>query len=98
MGTAKRERQKQNRAERRQVDARQYRSALIKRRVLKWGGITVLIVGGVFILAQVTREDSKSVESTTTVADGSSTTVADGSTSTVAEVPTATTAPGASVT
>ena len=98
MGTAKRERQKQNRAERRQVDARQYRSALIKRRVLKWGGITVLIVGGVFILAQVTRDDSKSVESTTTVADGSSTTVADGSTTTVAEVPTATTAPGASVT
>ena len=67
MGTAKRERQKQNRAQRREVDARQFRNSLIKRRIIKWGGIALAIVVGVFILAQVTKDDEEvTSESTTT--------------------------------
>lgn len=68
MGTAKRERQKQNRAQRREVDARQFRNSLIKRRIVKWGGIALAIVVGVFILAQVTKDDEKTpvLDSTTT--------------------------------
>ena len=87
MGTAKRERQKLNRAARQVVDARHRRNDLIKRRVTKWGIILVVIVGGVFILAQVTKDD-KTTSTTTTVA---------GDTTTTASTVTATTAPGATI-
>lgn len=97
MGTAKRERQKLNRAARQVVDARHRRNDLIKRRITKWGLIAVVIVGGVFILAQVTKDDKKT-GTTTTVAGDTTSTVAGETTTTSATVPTATTAPGASIT
>lgn len=84
VGTAKRERQKQNRAERRVIDARRYRTSLIKRRVLKWGGIIAAIILGVFILTKVTDKDEPATTST--------------SSTTTTEAPTPTSAPGATLT
>jgi cyclophilin family peptidyl-prolyl cis-trans isomerase len=66
VGTAKRERQKQNRAERRVVDARRYRTSLIKRRILKWGGIIAAIILGALLLVTFTDDDEPAATSTTT--------------------------------
>lgn len=66
MGTAKRERQKQNRAERRVIDARRYRTSLIKRRVLKWGGIIAAIILGALLLVTFTGDDEPAATTTTT--------------------------------
>ena len=66
MGTAKRERQKQNRAERRVVDARRYRTSLIRRRILKWGGIIAAIILGALLLVTFTDDDEPAATSTTT--------------------------------
>ena len=64
MGTAKRERQKQNRAERRVVDARRYRTSLIRRRILKWGGIIAAIILGALLLVTFTDDDEPAATST----------------------------------
>lgn len=61
VGTAKRERQKQNRAERRVIDARRYRTSLIKRRILKWGGIITAIILGALLLVTFTGDDEETV-------------------------------------
>ena len=66
VGTAKRERQKQNRAERRVVDARRYRTSLIRRRILKWGGIIAAIILGALLLVTFTDDDEPAATSTTT--------------------------------